>query len=202
MPQQQISIESESSRYSLGETAKLRLSVADPKSLPDDLVKVTAKITVEVPGEKERQEERTLVRTDPKGGMFEGEFTPSRTGKHLLSCEVMSKAGPLAAKSDFAVTTSQEEFLVTTRDEDYLKKLASDTGGRYFTLDAEDKTATGKDRVMNALSLVRIADTIRNDKKTVPNDLTDEVWDSPLALLLFLGIISTEWMLRKRHRML
>jgi uncharacterized membrane protein len=188
LPQEPASIETESLRYTLGERAKIQLRVADPESVKDlAKVKVTVKYEPdETLKEKGREEQITLERANPRLALFEGEYVPERPGKYTLTSEVPTNKAKITAAGDFQVAASREEFLVPTRDADYLAKVAAFNGGSEVGL----------------LDIGKFAGLLRNKSRVVPNDLTDEIWDSPLALGLFILLIGTEWILRKKYRML
>jgi hypothetical protein len=64
-----------------------------------------------------------------------------------------------------------------------LEELAERTGGRVF----EPQSAQD------------LPPAIPARRFTVPNDLTESLWDSKLALLLAVPPLMTEWILRKRR---
>lgn len=184
LPQEQATIETGSSRYTLGERAKIQLRAADPASIGADVTRVKAKVKLE--GENGREDTITLERTNPRLAVFEGEYVPEGAGKYTVTSELATKKEPVTAKASFVVAPSREEFLVPTRDEDYLVKIAALGGGKMIGL----------------LDVGNLAAQMKNKSRTVPNDLTDEIWDSPLAMGLFIMMIVAEWVLRKKYRML
>jgi hypothetical protein len=184
LPQERATIETSSARYTLGEKAKMQLRVADPASVGADLTRVKAKVKLE--GEGGREDTITLERTNPRLAVFEGEYVPEGAGKYTVTSELATTKEPVTAKTSFVVAPSREEFLVPTRDEDYLVKIAALGGGKSLGL----------------LDFNKQAGQMKNKSRTVPNDLTDEIWDSPLAMGLFIVMIVAEWVLRKRYRML
>ena len=67
-------------------------------------------------------------------------------------------------------------------NEDLLKQLAEQTGGVYFTVaDAES-----------------VPENIADVQKTVFVDAERELWSHPLILIAVVGLLGTEWFLRKR----
>ncbi len=197
LPQELATLETGSSRYTLGERAKIQLRAADPATVGADVTKVKAVVRLEVEnGRAEtssaptngngREDTITLDRTNPKLAVFEGEFVPEGAGKYTVTSELATTKEPVTAKTSFVVAPSREEFLAPTRDEDYLVKIAALGGGKSLGL----------------LDFNKQAGQMRNKSRTVPNDLTDEIWDSPLAMGLFMMMIVAEWILRKKYRML
>ena len=82
----------------------------------------------------------------------------------------------------FIVEPPAKEVRGPTSDEGYLKSIASGNGGVYI------RAGDGADRL-------RIDDS---RKKTVTGYETKELWDSPFFLLLILGLLFSEWSLRRR----
>ena len=188
LPQEQATIEPSSLRYTLGEPAKIQLRVADMASLPPGTDKVKVTVSRDVPGETKPQiQEIVLTRPNMRLGAFEAEFTPEATGKYVLAADVATVRGTVPAQAEFVVAPSREEFLDPTRDEDFLKKIAS-------------ATPAGKDLDLTQLS--DLTDLLPSRNRTVRNDITDEIWDSPLALILIMSALTAEWILRKKYRML
>eukprot|EP00752_Nemacystus_decipiens_P017423 g15618.t1 len=100
----------------------------------------------------------------------------------------MSRDAARAAKPNthgFTVAVPDFETRNPTLAGDELSNLALTSGGAYFTLDRAD--------------LLPEALTVG----LVDNELiySDEVWNAPLLILIFLGAILAEWIIRKRCRL-
>ncbi|NIA21424.1 MAG: hypothetical protein GWP05_05535, partial [Anaerolineaceae bacterium] len=130
LPQEQAVIETESLRYTLGETAKIQLRIADTNRVGPELRRVTAVVTSQASDGRPEQLQVVLGRSNPLLAIFEGEFTPQHTGKFVLKSEIPSSKAPLAAEGDFLVAPSREEFRRPVRDAAALEKLSklSDRG--------------------------------------------------------------------------
>jgi hypothetical protein len=128
-----------------------------------------------------------LGRTNPGLALFEGEFTPEVTGKFVLGAEVPTAKDTVRAEGDFLVAPSREEFHQPTRDAALLARLAGlNEGGQ----------------VLAPHQAGRLSELIQAQTRTIENDLVDEIWESPGMLAAFVLLITLEWVLRKRHRML
>ena len=69
---------------------------------------------------------------------------------------------------------------------DVLKRIAEATGGQVVELD----------------QLEKVFGTIRDRNVQIPDDVTESLWDSKLILMLFVLMISLEWILRKAFGLL
>lgn len=193
LPQDEATISAGRQRYSLGDTAKIALRVADRRSLPESLEEVKATVAcVPAEGGEPRTQEVVLQQTKARSGVFEAEFTPERVGEYALNSELSIKRGrdaveTITAESEFVVAPSREEFEVPTRDDAFLAAVAG------FSPDSQN---------LSVLDMATLHERIVNRSRTVSNDLTDEIWDCPASLILFILLIGTEWVFRKKYRML
>ena len=93
---------------------------------------------------------------------------PKPTSKREVSAAILVQRPDLEARRPEA-------------DHDVLNRIASATGGRVLDL---DQLETG-------------FATIRDRSVQIPDDVTEPLWDSKLALMLFVVLISMEWVVRK-----
>lgn len=70
----------------------------------------------------------------------------------------------------------------TEQNRELLEKLAKDTGGRYWT-------AADLGRLPSEISYSEAGISVRDTK---------ELWDMPAVFLLLLGMVSAEWLLRRK----
>ena len=83
---------------------------------------------------------------------------------------------------DIYVHPQLAELEAPQLNEDLLKRLASETGGAYFT-------------IADAESLLNNIDDVQNP---VFVDAERELWAHPLILIMVVGLLGTEWFLRKQ----
>lgn len=187
LPQEEMSIDTGRPRYSLGDQVKVTMRLADRECIPTTLeeIKVTIRHTAE--DGTPQIEDLSLQRTRPEVAVFETEFIPERSGKYLVAGEVASKRGKLSAMGEFTVAPSREEFRDPTRDQEFIDSLAGASEGSLAVTLGDLGPMLGR---------------IVSRSRDVPDDDTDPIWDSPLALGLFVLLIATEWILRKKYRML
>lgn len=109
------------------------------------------------------------------GRLFEGAFVPNRTGVWRLKLEDAS------VETTFQVSMVNAEFERPEADHDTLRSMAALTGGRAVAPE----------------ELLDVAGNILNRSVSIPDDISEPLWDSKLVFALFAMLISTEWICRK-----
>ena len=128
--------------------------------------------------------ETVQMRPDPiEQGVFTADYTTPKPGSYLV--EVVATRGTEELGRD-TITFRREDGVAenfhTEQNRDLLEKLASETGGRYYT--PEDAQKLGKD-----ISYSDAGITVRE---------TRDLWDMPIVFLLLLMLRSGEWLLRRK----
>lgn len=119
-----------------------------------------------------------LLRPVPEQpGLYEGQFVAGQPGPYQFWVE--SDPGTTL---EFSVTDPRFEWGDTALNEPLLRQLASVTGGAYFR--EED--------------LHQLPDAIQARTERVRSTLEVPLWSSPLYFLVLLGVVTAEWLLRKR----
>jgi len=175
----QVNLETDKHSYSIEEAVILRSEVNDESFMRLNNARVQA--TVKAPsGETSTV---PLLWDLSKEGQYSGTFKPREEGLYEITAEaLLGNRSVGTAHSSFRIAESAEEYHNAALNAGLLKKLAADTGGRYYTPD---------------------------DAKTLPEDISfsdtgasrleeKELWDMPIFFLLMVAAISTEWILRKR----
>ena len=91
--------------------------------------------------------------------------------------------GTLNAKSDLLVSDLNREYFGAAQNSDLLKRIAAETGGKYYT-------------TSEAQSLL---DDLTYRKSPYSERVTKDLWDMPINFMLIIGLLSGEWFLRKRE---
>ena len=164
-----------------GDVVRIVADVRDKKFNPVADARATARV-VKPSGASVEVPLRFTARDDANA--YVGEFRSDELGPHRVE---LSASGPTvgaaAAQSEFLVAELNREFYDAALNESLLKRIAAETGGKYYTLD-------------EAGALV--ADlTYRKGDNSRP--VTKDLWDMPVNFLLLVGLLSGEWFLRKRH---
>ena len=109
-------------------------------------------------------------------GVYRGEFIAPAPGSYKFGVE----SDP-DTRVDFNVTAPRFELGDTAMNESLLREMATISGGEFFREE----------------TLFELPDKIRAKTERVRSPLEVELWASPLYFLLLLGVVTTEWVLRK-----
>ena len=116
-------------------------------------------------------------------GTFQAEWTAEKPGSYVA--EVTAGRGAEELGKDvltFERTDSVAENFHTEQNRELLQKLSSQTGGRYWTTDELGRLPT-------EISYSEAGISVRDTK---------ELWNMPIVFLVLLGLMSGEWLLRRK----
>ncbi|HEX3967549.1 MAG TPA: glutamine amidotransferase [Edaphobacter sp.] len=128
----------------------------------------------------------TLVDLTPvpnNAGTFQADWTAEKPGSYVV--EVTAARGPEELGRDvltFERTDGEAENFHTEQNRELLEKLSSETGGRYW----------------KAEELKRLPSEISYSEAGISVRDTKDLWNMPIVFLLLLGLISGEWLLRRK----
>lgn len=164
--------------YSLGQRITVRAKVLDASYKPAAMEKFDARVKVASAGERD-------LRLDPVSGAT-GEFEGSLVAEQLGLCEITASVPGGTARDAVAlktvrVTLPRLEFKDTRMNEPLLRQIAATTGGEFLTLDR----------------IAELPKLLPKREQLLVNEQTQDIWDTPLALCLFCGLLFTEWAIRK-----
>jgi uncharacterized membrane protein len=173
-----VSLTTSPDRVERGDEVGLAASVADPTFLEVNSAEVTATVTaptgqtVTVPMQwtGERNGEYRATFAPDVDGTFEARVEATAHGKTLGSDTVVFRAGP-----------GDEEFFDAAMRAPLLRRVAEETGGRFYTED----------------TMRRVADDLKYSGRGVTVTEERELWDMPAMLLLLMGCVLAEWTYRR-----
>ncbi len=174
-----VEVVTEKHSYSLDEPVIMHAEVNDPTFMHLNNAEVTAHV-------KSPSGETSTLQMSwdvDKDGQYTTTFRPSEEGIYEVTTDALQGTKNLgSAKANFRIADSTEEFHNAAMNPDLLRRLASETGGRYYT--------------------PRDARTLPEDISYVDNGISrieeKDLWDMPLLFLLLVATISAEWIFRKR----
>ncbi|HEX3654232.1 MAG TPA: VWA domain-containing protein [Pirellulales bacterium] len=169
-------------QYRRGESAQFRVRFIDERRAPASDDGVT--IVIEQQGHQTR---RLQLRRTPSGrGVFEGTLAQPPVGKFhaWIATPVLEKG---SAGADFEVVAPPGEFERVQMEAAELKRAAETTKGRFYT-------------IANAAGL--LSDLPAGHQVPIEALPPIVLWNQWPVLLLFLVLIISEWILRKRKGML
>jgi uncharacterized membrane protein len=174
-----ISVDTEKHSYSPDETVLIRAGVKDASFSPLN----TAQIQAQVKSPSGQIIVVPLAWDVEEDGTYSGTVRPPEDGMYEISCEAFQGSKRLgSAKSNFHVAPSTAEFHNAGLNANLLKRISNITGGRYYT-PANART------LAEDISYVNTGSSQLEEK---------DLWDMPFLFLVLIGLVSTEWILRKR----
>jgi uncharacterized membrane protein len=157
-------------------TGRISVSVRTPQGKVD---------TVEAAPDAEPSGHWTARYVPRSAGRFEAaaQWTPS-----AQDSERPNHAKASATVSEFLVRGSKLELADASADPAALRWLAAQTAGQYADLADEE-------------AVERLVDAIPRAPRLTVRSSTVQVWNNPVIFLLFIAVLSAEWLMRRRHRM-
>jgi len=161
-----------------GEPVRINASIADDRFLRVNDSHVAAQIITPLGASLEVPLDWTL----DQDGEYRGSFTPAEPGLYEIRVRSERESGSaLSAPTYVNVAESKAEFFGAQRRQPLLRRIADETGGRYYDAAAvsglaEDVTYAGRG-------------------VTVPEER--ELWDMPVLLLAALLLLAGEWSYRR-----
>lgn len=169
--------------YGSSEQVRIRAAVADEKFIKINDATVSARVTspsgraVDVPLKQAVEggfEGYAAAFHPEEDGLYRVEVTARRAGKQGAPLE--------AAQTSFVVGPFNREARDAAQNRELLKRIASETGGGYYT-------AAQVDKLMDDITHTENASSIR---------VSYDLWDMPINFLLVVGLAAGEWFIRKR----
>ncbi len=165
-------------RVEPGEAVTVEATVVDKAYVELNDASVTAHVTrpnggtIDVP----------LEWTGERDGLYRGTFVSSEAGTYEVAVE--SSLGAEIVGSDVAFVRagpSDEEFFDPTMHEGPLRRIADESGGRFYTPD----TAAG------------LAEDIRYAGRGVTSVEERDLWNMPIILIALVSLVCAEWGYRR-----
>ncbi len=169
--------------YELGEQVRLSLKVLDPQlltQLPDQ-------IPVEIDGNDGKAAyHQTLVKQEGQVDLYMASYTADKIGKFQAVLPPIA-GGVESMNLPFEVNIPRLELSQPQVDRTLLTRLAAETNGKSYELDQAQ---------------AHLAMDIPSAAKQIPVEISEPIWNKNRALILFVLLITLEWVLRKVYGML
>ena len=179
---ERVTIEFDREFYHVGDQVNVTATVRDINYLADNNASVWMHMSDPEGGAIDNAMEWDIDRD----GVYRSSFEVQTEGVFNLLVDVASAAGE-ADRSDternaaFVVTPSLREFSSAGRDTALLERVAAASGGRYYNLEQTGRLATDITYTPNAYS----------------KEVQEDLWDTPLLLMLLILLLCADWMLRR-----
>lgn len=176
----QYEVAAERDVYAQGDAVNLRGEVHDKKFDAVTDAQVAAVITKPSGGTLELP---LKISYTEQASDYRSEFTPDENGLYKIEMTARRAGAVLgAAQSSFLVTDRTREFHDARQNVELLKRVAVETGGKYYPL-------AKANALLDEITLLEGKNSERVSK---------DLWDMPINFLLLVGLASAEWFLRKR----
>ena len=174
-----VTISSDKENYRVGETATIYAKVVDREYFPFS----KGPVFVEVTDASGRSERLAMELTDARKGMYQAKFPVRGSGAYRVqsAVPVLGEEGFHAAIKFSAESLSIEQNSLQMR-KDVLQGISAKTGGKFHSIE----TASA------------IPDQILYSESEFDETKRSSLWDSYYALIAFVGIMTIEWVLRKK----
>ena len=181
--------------YDYGTPARVQIQVLDSQLLAEQAQSIPVTIVEPLrtgtdPQKEDRPADNTpsvvgrldVYRLGGDSNIFEGSWTPPRPGSYFAQAlDLVAYASQRDVSAPFRVRAPDLEARRPEADHAMLERIASATNGRVLDLDELESGFS----------------TIRDRSVQIPDDIAEPLWDSKLVLMLFVGMISMEWITRK-----
>jgi uncharacterized membrane protein len=145
-----------------------------------------AKVTVKIRGPAERSDQVTLSPQPGPAGHYGGTFDPKAAGNYELTVESrLGETTLLADKIAFDVGRPDLEFEKLDLNDKMLARIAADAKGRYFHITTADLLLSQLDRSQRKRS----------------EYIERQLYYAPLFWTLFVGVLTAEWVLRRKYQL-
>jgi uncharacterized membrane protein len=174
-----LAIETDQQVYASEDHIRLRAELNDASFNGINAGQVKA----EIRGPSGQPQTIALEWNGKEDGVYEGTWTAGDSGMYrveLAADAVDADVG--SANGHFLVTAGDVEYYDPVQKVDFLRRLAQETGGRYYPVSQMERLPQEVSYVESEASIVEVLD----------------LWDMPINLLLLVGLLGTEWILRKR----
>jgi uncharacterized membrane protein len=181
--QRRLTFTSARPTYELGEQVRLTLRVLDPQliqQLPDQV-----RVDIQDATNNALVGQQTMMRIEGSNDTYNVSFTADHVGKFTAKLPPIA-AGVDAMDLDIPVTVPKLELSQPQVDRAALMKLVSVMGGQLIE---PAQAATELPKIPSAA-------------KVIPIETSQPLWDAPVGLILFVLLITTEWVVRKVYGML
>ncbi|HET9983448.1 MAG TPA: hypothetical protein VFQ38_07670 [Longimicrobiales bacterium] len=165
-------------RASPGEPVSITAEVSDERYVRLNNARVTA--TVTAPNGAATQV--PLEWAVDRDGEYRGSFTPAAQGVYAVTATA-SQGGPerTSPPAYLSAAPSTAEYFDAAQRAPLLRRIAAETGGRYYT-----EASAGA--LPEDIALSGRGATVTEER---------ELWDMPIVLLLFVGLVGAEWGVRR-----
>jgi hypothetical protein len=174
-----VDVRMSAERVEPGEPVTIDATVVDPQFVELNDATVLAQVT----RPDNTTETVPLNWTGERDGHYRGTFVSTKAGSYEVAVDATRAGGQAVGSSTTYVRAvpSEAEYFDPTMHPQPLKRIASETGGRFYAADA----AQG------------LAEDVRVAGRGVTAVEERELWNMPIVLIVLLGLVCAEWGYRR-----
>jgi uncharacterized membrane protein len=177
-----IEVNLDKAYYEPEETVRISATVRDKDGQGTN----NAKVTVKIRGPGEQADQIDLSPEAGPAGHYAGKYEPKTAGNYEFAAEARLGEATLKAEFiNFEVGRPDLEFEKLDLDDKLLGRIAADTKGRYVHITTADMLLSQLDR------------TQRKRTQYVERRL----YSAPLCWTFFVGVLTAEWVMRRRFQL-
>ncbi len=175
-----LEVSAANTRVAPAQPVELVARIASEEFVPVNDAQVTARITDPFGAEQELE----LTWNLDRDGEYRGSFLPSVDGPYEVEVDALDGERMLVSPPlHIEAGVLDEELRSGAMRGNLLRRVASDTGGQFYTMDR----------------LAGLPEALRyTDRGTVVQEERD-LWDLPLFFFLLIGLLFAEWVVRRRR---
>jgi hypothetical protein len=145
-----------------------------------------AEVSVVITGQAGKAVHLQVAPSSAEPDVFRGSFFPAEGGRYEIAANLTNQGNLLANQTaEFLVSGPNLELADTRTNQDNLRKIAAASGGEYLEIDRADQ----------------VAEKITPKERKITQVQRSEYWNSPWLFLGFIGAVTAEWFMRRRHHL-
>jgi len=177
----QIEVSAQQDVYVMDDSVRVVADIRDKHYNPVNDARATARITKPSGATVDVPLKFTSIND---ANVYAGDFKADELGPHGIELIANSSGlGQVGAKSNVLISDVNREYFNAAQNTDLLKRIAAETGGKYYQLN----------------DLQSLMDDLTYRKTPYSERVTKDLWDMPINFFLIVGLLSAEWFLRKRE---
>lgn len=185
---QQLALWMSKPEYGPDEDVQVQARVRNKDGSPEDGADITVELTAPGGrGEKPLVVTQKMMNIPLSQGEYELTWQPKGSGVYTVKATAAVRGEKVGEETTrFIVGKPTDEFDNVDVDEQLLRSLAEESGGRYHTV----------------LTARTIPDELEARRKRIMERVERNIWNWPtLCFTLFLGLVTLEWIARKRRHL-
>jgi hypothetical protein len=174
-----VDVRASTDRVDPGEPVTVDATVVDPQFVELN----DATVVAQVSRPDGTSETVPLQWTGERDGHYRGTFVSTKAGQYEIAVDATRAGGQTVGSSTAYVRAvpSEVEYFDPTMQAQPLRRIAEDTGGRFYTADTAQS----------------LAEDVRVAGRGVTAVEERELWNMPIVLMLLIGLVCAEWGYRR-----